>query len=91
MMRFEEEGWVEIGKRCSAGRRSLWARWIYRREPTEEEQKIGTRIVRLDDVEAVELCAGREGDDAFVRIDRTNPQFVELENLLSTAEFAATT
>lgn len=85
------DGWIEIGKRCSAGRRSLWARWIYRSEATEEEKKIGARISKLDDVEAIELCAGREGGDSFLRIDRTNPQFLEIEDLLSTARFGATT
>jgi hypothetical protein len=86
-----EQDWIEIGKRCSAGRRSLWARWIYRREPTEEETEIGARVVSIEDVEAVELSAGREGGDAFIRIDCSNPQFAELENLLSVARFAATT
>jgi hypothetical protein len=85
------EEWVEIGKRCSTGRRSLWARWIYRTEPTQQEKEIGARVVRIDDVEAVELRAGREGDDVFVRIDRSNKQFMEIENLLSAARFAATT
>ena len=26
MLRLDEPGWVEIGKRCSVGRRSLWMR-----------------------------------------------------------------
>lgn len=58
-----EDGWVEIGRRCSAGRRSVWARWIYRTEPSPEEVKIGARFATLDTIEAVELRAGREGGD----------------------------
>lgn len=36
-----------------------------------------------------ELCAGREGDDAYVRITPDNPQWRELENVLGCARFAA--
>ena len=38
---------------------------------------------------AIELCAGREGDDAYVKITPENPQWRELQHLLSCAKFAA--
>lgn len=37
----------------------------------------------------IELCAGREGDDGYVRITPDNPQWRDLENVLSRARFAA--
>lgn len=39
--------------------------------------------------DSIELCAGREGDDAYVRITPENPQWRELEAVLSRARFAA--
>ena len=72
--------WTEIGKRCSAGRRSLWMKVDI--HPFEQ---------RHSGVVAIELKAGREGDDAHVRITCDNPQFAELLELLLTARFAATT
>lgn len=38
---------------------------------------------------AIELCAGREGDDAYVRITPENPQWRELSEVLGAARFAA--
>lgn len=38
---------------------------------------------------AFELRAGREGDDAHVRVTAENPQFQDLENVMSAARFAA--
>lgn len=37
----------------------------------------------------IELCAGREGDDAYVKITPENPQWIELEDVLRSARFAA--
>ncbi|MGC2778798.1 MAG: hypothetical protein WA418_24530 [Bradyrhizobium sp.] len=39
--------------------------------------------------DSLELCAGREGDDAYVRITPSNPQWREMEAVLSCARFAA--
>ena len=39
---------------------------------------------------AVELCAGREGDDAYVRIAADDPLHGGLRDVLAAAEFAAT-
>lgn len=60
-------GWHRVGRYDGARRRALWV-----------------RFVDLDDMhlettcEAIELCAGREGDDAYVRIDKNDPRFGEL-------------
>lgn len=37
----------------------------------------------------IELCAGREGDDAYVKIAPDNPQWHDLRDVLSRARFAA--
>lgn len=75
--------WVEIGRRCSAGRRSMWMRLVFDQDhpslPMEES------------VTAIQLRAGREGDDALMEITRDNPQFPQLLDLFLTAHFAATT
>lgn len=34
---------------------------------------------------AVELCSGREGGDAYVRVERTDPAFVALLDVVSYA------
>lgn len=39
--------------------------------------------------DAIELCAGREGDDAYVRLTPDNPQWRDLWDVLSRARFAA--
>ncbi len=43
--------------------------------------------VRFGDA-AVELCAGREGDDAHVKIHRRHPDYVALMDVLSYATYA---
>jgi hypothetical protein len=40
-------------------------------------------------IEAVELCAGREGDDAFVRVTPENPIFEDLLDCINRAIGAA--
>lgn len=39
--------------------------------------------------DALELCAGREGDDAYVRITPENPQWRDFSDVLAAARFAA--
>lgn len=78
MLRAQEPGWTKIGATCSAGRRSLWLRVTSLKEDANLP-------------EVVELCAGREGDDAYVKIDKSNPLFVELWDLFCAAQFAAET
>lgn len=95
-LRLDEDGWVEIGKRDSAGRRSMWLRIVITPEETARARDMFTKLGfgvtydSADNVEAFELCAGREGDDAYVRVDRTNPQFEELLDMMTTARYAAT-
>jgi hypothetical protein len=68
-----ESGWVEIGQADPTGRRSLWVRF---------NTADGV-------VQSFELCAGREGDDAHAFIDRDNPAFVELADVLARAKASA--
>lgn len=88
MLRYQEEGWREIGKSCSANRRSMWLRLNPKPEAVIEE---GVFYAAAQNMESFELCAGREGDDAYVKVDPTNPQFEELLDLVTTALFAAET
>lgn len=37
----------------------------------------------------IELAAGREGDDAYVKITKANPQYRDLVDVLTSARFAA--
>lgn len=83
-MRAMEPGWVKIGATCSAGRRSMWWRVTY--EGVEDPNSMYSRRPIL-----IELCAGREGDDEYLQIDRTNPAFDGLMDVFSSAEFAAET
>jgi hypothetical protein len=83
-LRCEGVDWVEIGKACSAKRRSLWLR-ITMRAGEERAITYTGRTAKF------ELCAGREGDDAYVSVDTTNPQFEQLLDVMLTAQFATTT
>lgn len=74
-MRNLEDGWVEIGKRCSANRRSLWL-------------KINYSGGHDNTVTSIELCAGREGDDSYVLLDKSDSKFALLLDLFSTQQFA---
>ena len=80
MMRSEEEGWRRIGVECPSGRRSLWMRF---------DQKEGTFMADETTVSKLELCAGRDGDDAYIAITPSNPQFPELLGVFLTALYAA--
>ncbi len=42
----------------------------------------------LEEKDALELRAGREGDDARVRIESTHPLYRELRDVLAAARFA---
>lgn len=77
MLRCEQPGWIQIGLMCSAGRRSMWVRF--------------TPGPNGRDATVVELCAGREGDDDYLRVEAGQPLFQELVDIMSTALFAAET
>lgn len=79
-MRNLDDDWVEIGKRCSANRRSLWVRINYRELDATN-----------DTVASIELCAGREGDDSYVLLDESDPKFALLLDLFNTQIFAVET
>lgn len=79
-VRCGETGWTKIGITCNAERRSLWLRWT--RQPVE-----GSKT--LTQTTALELCSGREGGDAHVRVDSDDPVFADLAEVLSYAEWAA--
>jgi hypothetical protein len=84
MRRCDESAWVKIGATCSAGRRSLWLRVNYKSDANP-------LVTLQDEVESFELCAGREGDDSYVKIAHDNPQFVDLLNVMLDARFASYT
>lgn len=96
MSRLDEPGWIRIGRFCSSRRRSLW----FRTTCTPEEMARGEARLAEHGVNAVyetaktvayfELCAGREGDDHYLRVDNTDPLFESLLNILQTARYAAT-
>lgn len=69
-----DRAWIEIGQRDSSKRRSLWMRVT------------PNSFSNYTEIQLLELCAGREGDDEYVRIDKTNPQFDELLKLFLTAK-----
>lgn len=60
-------GWWRVGRYDNPRRRALWVRFVGEREE-------GCEIK----VDALEVCAGREGDDSFVRIEPSNPVFEAL-------------
>lgn len=71
-VRGDESGWTRIGRYDSARRRSLWCRLV-----GEDE---------LGNVQAIELCSGREGDDAYVKLTPADPQWKALCDLLLRVE-----
>lgn len=79
------EDWIEIGKRCSANRRSLWVRLV----PVDPDAPLTVRSTET--IAAIELRAGREGEDAFARIDPSCPGFASVLDVILTQIFAVET
>ena len=77
MIRASKEGYVRIGRYDKAGRRSTWVRLnTFEKEPREG-------LMFLDsEFSSIEICSGREGDDAYVKIESSNPAFYELLSVL---------
>ena len=75
--------WERIGAWDTAERRSLWVRFTQR--------DVTLPLLTAANTLAVEFCAGREGDDAYVRIEPDNPAFAAILDVATTAHFAATT
>lgn len=69
------DGWMRIGDIDHVRRRSLWVR-------LDGEGRISNPI---------ELRAGREGSDAYVRIDADNPIFYAFQNVIETVAWALET
>lgn len=61
---------VRIGLYDRSFRRSTWARVEYGEPETDVDHILGHGPAL-----AVELCSGREGDDAFVRVNRGDRKF----------------
>ncbi len=72
-----DRSWTRIGRYDSALRRSTWARI------NETE---GPHLYRThEDVTSIELCSGREGDDAYVKITPDNPAFAGIYDVIAYA------
>lgn len=70
----EASGWLRVGRYDRCRRRALWVRFVPVEGPPwlDEESNIA----------AIELCAGREGDDAFVRIEPGQATFSDLLDVM---------
>lgn len=82
MMRCQEDGWERIGAVDSSGRRSLWVRFTWEHDPPDQG----------DVPHTIELCAGREGDDVYLRLHDSMLDyklFVTLFEVLGAAQYAA--
>lgn len=66
-------GWVRIGRYDGSRRRAVWSRLL----PLDGDTPYT----------AIEICAGREGDDDFVRIESDNPAFGALLSVISSAHW----
>lgn len=80
-------GWERIGRYDSCRRRALWVRFeeFAGPHPPFEDPD----YILWPPLEAIELCAGREGDDAHVRVTASNPAFGNLIGCLYRASGAA--
>ena len=58
-----EPGWLSIALHDPASRRGVWARL------TRRDGSYGDGFEAHHDVAVIELCAGREGDDAYARLE----------------------
>lgn len=74
-----DRSWTRIGRYDRARRRSTWARIEYPEGPPPEYGWVA------EDGVAAEMCSGREGDDAYVRVGRGDPAFAGLLDVISYA------
>ena len=64
--------WIRVGRYDGCRRRALWVRFI-----GLDDTGMTTKC------KAIEMCAGREGDDAFVKVvKRGNPLFADLLDVM---------
>lgn len=79
-MRAYEPGWFCVANHDTTGRRGLWAR------PSDEQRK-PLPLGEEKETAMMELCAGREGDDASVLLQKgqsvTKRTLLDLEDVLA--------
>jgi hypothetical protein len=95
----DSAGWERIGGICTASRRSMWMRLTHG-EGCDQLTHAACCTVHnpatgegwyVDDettVTQIELRAGREGCDSYLKIDRSNPLFAQLLAVFLDARFA---
>lgn len=90
--------WLEIGKRCSQGRRSFWMRLDVDPDSVRTWPDGDVWVLaNPSNVRGIELKAdfelGSQGllQARYVRIEPSNPQFEGLLDLFLTASYGATT
>lgn len=66
-------GWCRLGEVDDVGRRAFWFRLVWDGEPDQ---------LRLREIRAVEIRAGREGDDCAAVIHRSAPMFQQIVDAL---------
>lgn len=77
------DGWQRIGQLCTSERRSVWMRLTFRKPDIG-----GVNLAVPENVEKIELCGGREGDDTYCVITHDNPQFADLLDFVNAARYA---
>lgn len=72
-----DRSWTRIGRYDRSLRRSTWVRLVAVEGPPWLDED--------SNVQAIELCSGREGDDAYALIEPSNPAFWPLLGVMLTA------
>jgi len=72
-----DRSWTRIGRYDRALRRSTWVRLVAVEGPPW--------LLEEHNVQAIELCSGREGDDAYALIEPSNPAYEALLDVCLTA------
>jgi len=87
----EHQGWERIGGVCLAGVHSMWMRLSHVTHYVPSQSPDGTLVI-IDSPETVariELRDGRGGCDSYAMIERGDPLFTVLLNVLLCARFVA--
>jgi hypothetical protein len=98
----DSTGWERIGGVDTAERRSMWMRLTHGQGCDQLTHAVCCTVHNpatgegwyVDDettVTQIELRAGREGCDSYLKIDRSNPQFAQLLAVFLDARFAVQT
>ena len=78
----DESGWRRVGRYDAARRRALWVR-------VSLEPDLARNVIADRDVRQIELCSGREGDDAYVTLVPETPGWSALIDVILRAVEAA--